>query len=348
MHEIHGEVSQLQSAVADSRVVIEELRRSLQSVGGKIDDLSANMENRFQSVTEEIRAIVRRFSDGGVGAGQTLQYIVDEEAKKFWADYFPRDDDVLWADFQKALRTEHDGLGDAALKLLQQDLDINNDGKVHVREFNIFTKKFGLAGAVRRFAAASKSEDADGKTALYRAAREDNVCEVRRLLATKADPNFRQRYRRTTPLHAAAYYGFEKVAEALLLAGARADVLNEFELTALQEATNGNHTAIAEFIRISTMRGRDRAALAAEVSRRRPPSLFRHPPPLVARLSRSTSLPPPCLCVYYLYVSHGGRESVPPSAKPPLGPLPRLSPPPHPLRPNPTFPLRRITPLPLP
>ena len=191
MLQIHGEVDQLQQAVAESRAEIEELKKSLQRVDGKIDDLGANiksMENRFQSFRDEFRAIAQQLTGGASGAVSALQYIVDEEAKKLWADYFPQDDVVKWAEFEKALTAEHGGLSEASLKSLQQELDIDGDGRVHVRELNIFTKKFGLAASVRRLAAASDSEDADGKTALYRAARANDAGEVRRLLAARADP----------------------------------------------------------------------------------------------------------------------------------------------------------------
>ncbi len=133
------------------------------------------------------------------------------------------------------------------------------DPRARIQHLHPEAKKLGLADSARRFADASDSEDADGRTALYRAARADDAPEVRRLLEARADPNFRQRYRRTTPLHAAAYYGFPDAARALLAAGARADVRNEFGRTALEEAEA--HPEVAVMIRLSTMRGRDRGAL---------------------------------------------------------------------------------------
>ena len=253
--EIRTEVVVLQSAVAQSIHEIHQLKESVQSLSADVKCMDA----RLQSVRDAIHAIAH---NGGTGNNpvQVLQFIVDQDAQRFWASYFPVSEEVSWAEFSRALTTALGELSRTSLQNLKQELDINGDDKVHAREFNIFTKKFGLTDTVMRFAASSDSEDSEGKTALYRAARANDSGEVRKLLAGKADPNYRQKYRRTTPLHAAAYYGLVEVAESLLLAGARADIRNEYKKTSLEEAEEGQHAQIATFIRNSTICGRDRAA----------------------------------------------------------------------------------------
>jgi hypothetical protein len=253
--EIRSEVVALQSAVAQSSLEIHQLKESVQSLSADVRCMDAHL----RSMRDAIHAIAQ---NGGTGQKPVpvLHFIVDQDAQKFWASYFPVSEEVSWAEFSKALTTELGDLSRNSLQNLKQELDIDGDDKVHAREFNIFTKKFGLTDTVKRFAASSDSEDPEGKTPLYRAARANDSAEVGVLLAGKADPNYRQKYKLTTPLHAAAYYGFVEVAEILLLAGARADVRNVYEKTALEEAEEGQHAQIATFIRNSTIRGRDRAA----------------------------------------------------------------------------------------
>lgn len=61
-----------------------------------------------------------------------------------------------------------------------------------------------------------------GETRLYRAVREGNLQEVKKLLKKKADPNIPNAHG-ITPLHLAAYWGEAAITEALLKSGANVD-----------------------------------------------------------------------------------------------------------------------------
>ena len=75
----------------------------------------------------------------------------------------------------------------------------------------------------------------DGNTLLYKAAKNGNISEVRRLLKAGADPNI-QNAHHLTPLHQAAYWGETAIVVLLLEHGAKADVDNGQGWTPLHSA----------------------------------------------------------------------------------------------------------------
>lgn len=79
-----------------------------------------------------------------------------------------------------------------------------------------------------------KRNDA-GETKLYRAAREGNVGEVKRLLRAGADPDIADK-RGLTPLHQAAYWGESEIVGLLLKAGAAPNLDNGQGWTPLHSA----------------------------------------------------------------------------------------------------------------
>lgn len=84
--------------------------------------------------------------------------------------------------------------------------------------------------------------------ALYRAVREDNLKEVRRLLAlNNADANY-VNSQSWTPLLHASYYGKEEIVEELVHAGANIDFQLPSGWTSLYLAAQNGHRRIVEFL----------------------------------------------------------------------------------------------------
>jgi hypothetical protein len=164
-------------------------------------------------------------------------WISAPDARQFWTDNFPCDDEVPWARFAAALVDAFPDLAvPAALALLRTRIDCDADGMVHAHELNTFSRRRGLRDSLHAAGAAAGAEDAAGTTELWRAARSDDAAGVRALLALGADPNHAQTLHGATPLHAAACNGYDEVARALLEAGARWDVRDGLGTTAAEAA----------------------------------------------------------------------------------------------------------------
>eukprot|EP00802_Teleaulax_amphioxeia_P003339 Tamp_03342.p1 GENE.Tamp_03342~~Tamp_03342.p1 ORF type:complete len:1150 (-),score=276.67 Tamp_03342:25-3474(-) len=72
------------------------------------------------------------------------------DAAGFWQDAFLDADHVPWSLFAAALQDEFDFVqGDAILAQIRDKVDIERNGIISVRAFNIFTRKLGLEGACR-------------------------------------------------------------------------------------------------------------------------------------------------------------------------------------------------------
>jgi ankyrin repeat protein len=72
------------------------------------------------------------------------------------------------------------------------------------------------------------ARDFFGRTPLFYAALENDVAEVRRLLAAGADPHVHERRRRYTPLHFAAQQDAVEAARLLLEAGANVNAPDSY------------------------------------------------------------------------------------------------------------------------
>ncbi|MFD9424852.1 MULTISPECIES: ankyrin repeat domain-containing protein [unclassified Streptomyces] len=100
-----------------------------------------------------------------------------------------------------------------------------------------------------RAGAAAESCDADGTTALYLASVEDRPGAVRLLLAAGADPDRPSGPEAgDLPLCGAACGGHTEVVGALLSAGARPDLPEQFGFTALRWAVGLGHAPTAELL----------------------------------------------------------------------------------------------------
>ncbi|MGW1205713.1 ankyrin repeat domain-containing protein [Streptomyces cyaneofuscatus] len=98
-----------------------------------------------------------------------------------------------------------------------------------------------------RAGAQAESSDEEGMTALYLAAVQDLPGTVRLLLAAGADPDRASGPEAgDLPLCGAACGGHTEVVEALLSAGARPDLREEFGFTALRWAVGLGHAATVE------------------------------------------------------------------------------------------------------
>ncbi|MFD5988725.1 ankyrin repeat domain-containing protein [Streptomyces cyaneofuscatus] len=98
-----------------------------------------------------------------------------------------------------------------------------------------------------RAGAQAESSDEEGTTALYLAAVQDLPGTVRLLLAAGADPDRASGPEAgDLPLCGAACGGHTEVVEALLSAGARPDLREEFGFTALRWAVGLGHAATVE------------------------------------------------------------------------------------------------------
>ena len=89
--------------------------------------------------------------------------------------------------------------------------------------FNIF-KKFSV-----------NAQDDDGRTRLYKAAKNGNVRDAKRLLLAGADPNIKTK-RGLSPLHQAVYWGEVEIVKALLRHGADVNIDNGKGWTPLHSA----------------------------------------------------------------------------------------------------------------
>lgn len=67
--------------------------------------------------------------------------------------------------------------------------------------------------------------DSEGRTQLYKAAKDGNLKKIKQCLSSGADPNI-PNYRGLTPLHQAAYWGEVEIVKELLKAGAKPDADN--------------------------------------------------------------------------------------------------------------------------
>lgn len=100
-----------------------------------------------------------------------------------------------------------------------------------------------------RAGARAESSDEEGTTALYLASVQDRVGAVRLLLAAGADPDRASGPGASDlPLCGAACGGHTEVVEALLSAGARPDLREEFGFTALRWAVGLGHAATVELL----------------------------------------------------------------------------------------------------
>ncbi|MFD3982356.1 ankyrin repeat domain-containing protein [Streptomyces griseus] len=100
-----------------------------------------------------------------------------------------------------------------------------------------------------RSGASAESSDEEGTTALYLASVQDRLEAVRLLLAAGADPNRASGPEASDlPLCGAACGGHTEVVEALLSAGARPDLREEFGFTALRWAVGLGHAGTVEVL----------------------------------------------------------------------------------------------------
>ncbi|MFE2293578.1 ankyrin repeat domain-containing protein [Streptomyces sp. NPDC059452] len=100
-----------------------------------------------------------------------------------------------------------------------------------------------------RAGAQAESSDEEGETALYLAAVQDRPGAVRLLLAAGADPNRASGPEAgDLPLCGAACGGHTEVVEALLMAGARPDLREEFGFTALRWAVGLGHASTVKVL----------------------------------------------------------------------------------------------------
>ncbi|MFI1929537.1 ankyrin repeat domain-containing protein [Streptomyces sp. NPDC020330] len=100
-----------------------------------------------------------------------------------------------------------------------------------------------------RSGAPAESSDEEGTTALYLASVQDRLEAVRLLLAAGADPNRASGPGASDlPLCGAACGGHTEVVEALLSAGARPDLREEFGFTALRWAVGLGHAPTVEVL----------------------------------------------------------------------------------------------------
>ncbi|MBT2900340.1 ankyrin repeat domain-containing protein [Streptomyces sp. McG3] len=100
-----------------------------------------------------------------------------------------------------------------------------------------------------RSGARAESSDEEGTTALYLASVQDRLEAVRLLLAGGADPNRASGPEASDlPLCGAACGGHTEVVEALLSAGARPDLREEFGFTALRWAVGLGHAPTVEVL----------------------------------------------------------------------------------------------------
>ena len=78
--------------------------------------------------------------------------------------------------------------------------------------------------------------DDNGRTQLYKAAKDGNLRKVKQCLKNGADPNI-PNYQGLTPLHQAAYWGEIEIVKELLKAGAKADADNGKGWTPMHSAS---------------------------------------------------------------------------------------------------------------
>ncbi|NEB55664.1 ankyrin repeat domain-containing protein [Streptomyces griseus] len=112
----------------------------------------------------------------------------------------------------------------------------------------LYEDENAVVGALRSGASA-ESSDEEGTTALYLASVQDRLEAVRLLLAAGADPNRASGPEASDlPLCGAACGGHTEVVEALLSAGARPDLREEFGFTALRWAVGLGHAGTVEVL----------------------------------------------------------------------------------------------------
>lgn len=88
---------------------------------------------------------------------------------------------------------------------------------------------------------------AEQSTTLHRAIAQNDIPTIKRLISEEANVNAvtKQGY---TPLHIAAFYGFEEAIEILLQSGANSNLQNRFGETPLSLALWGKHTSIIRLL----------------------------------------------------------------------------------------------------
>ena len=97
-------------------------------------------------------------------------------------------------------------------------------------------------------APAPAAVDADGLTALMRAAARGDASAVTALVAAGADVNAPQAELRLSPLMFAAYFGKDAVVRLLLEKGARANLKDAAGASAADWATAGDHPAMTDLL----------------------------------------------------------------------------------------------------
>jgi hypothetical protein len=137
---IQDSVHSMQDDMGALNAKMESIKLSIHYVKDEV----ASLRNRFQELVAELRKI----TDERHMTRQVCKLVMDESAQKFWGDYFCCDEIVPWNFFSTALCKEYTLTPDQ-IDYLRRDLDINKDGSVHVREFNIFSKKLGLTAAIQ-------------------------------------------------------------------------------------------------------------------------------------------------------------------------------------------------------
>ena len=228
------------SAVRDGNHALRRTMKEVITTVGEVSDKMEDMHSRLDNIHALVILLVDQLNVSRHGAPATQRaslshWITAPDARKFWTDNFPCDDEVPWTRFALALESAFPDLATpAALALLRKRIDADADGIVHARELD--SRRRGRRDSLHAAGAAAGAEDADGTTELWRAARGDDAAGVRALLALGADPNHAQTLHGATPLHAAACNGYAEVARALLEAGARWDVLDGFGATAAEAA----------------------------------------------------------------------------------------------------------------
>jgi hypothetical protein len=157
---MRDDVGKLRQEVSEVKEDTQALRQSMQEVDAKVGIVSDKMTG-IRSRLDDVHAVMQQLAEnlrisgpGGAGARQAsfsaADLITAADAREFWTNYFPRDDEVAWAHFASALQDAFPDLAvPAALGLIKQRVDCDGDGKIHARELNIFSRRLGLHDSLR-------------------------------------------------------------------------------------------------------------------------------------------------------------------------------------------------------
>ena len=107
------------------------------------DDLNS-LRQRSRDIQAAIQKIADKHLDVESSKRCFLHFIVHEEAKRFWEKYFPVDEGAPCPMFIVALSKEYPFISTTQIQRVQAALDIDGGGRIHAREFNIFTSQAGL------------------------------------------------------------------------------------------------------------------------------------------------------------------------------------------------------------